>query len=365
MRSFQRSTTLDPVPGALVRLLAEIDRSAGSEAQSADQVPELLTHLARSAIIESVTASSAIEGIHVGDQRRPGLATGAITRYRNRSEAEFAGYRDGLDYVYRTSLSRAGADRSTPGPLSVGFVLHLHRLLFAHTDGAGGRLKLHDNVVVERGPDGQRQIRFTPVSATETPHYLAELVERTNQTLADKTHHPLLVVSGFALDLSCIHPFGDGNGRIARLATAFLLQETGYGVGRYISIEQLILDTKDEYYAALGASTAGWFDDGRHQVWPWTMYLCERLAEAYRRFNQRITAESVTGSKQERVRSFALDHGPTKFSRADIRRALPGISDPTIRLVLAELRDEGRIVSDGAGRSSVWIRLESPKSGNE
>ena len=59
-----------------------------------------------------------------------------------------------------------------------------------------------------------------------------------------------------AFSTSCAStPFGDGNGRVARLTTTYLLTRAGYDVGRYISIEQLFYDTKDDYYAALGAST--------------------------------------------------------------------------------------------------------------
>lgn len=93
MRSFQWAATLDPVPGHVVKLLARVDRAAGAEGQYRDQLPHLMTGLAESARIESITASSAIEGVFVDSVRMPGLASGSTTRFRNRSEAEFAGYR--------------------------------------------------------------------------------------------------------------------------------------------------------------------------------------------------------------------------------------------------------------------------------
>ncbi len=110
---------------------------------------------------------------------------------------------------------------------------------------------------------------------------MEELVARTVAALHQDGLHPLIVTAAFALDLLCIHPFSDGNGRVARLVTSFLMGQTGYGVGRYVSLEQLIFDTKDDYYDALGASTVAWFDDGRHDLWPWTRYLLERVSDAY------------------------------------------------------------------------------------
>jgi hypothetical protein len=45
------------------------------------------------------------------------------------------------------------------------------------------------------------------------------------------------------------------------------------------------------------------------------------------------------------------------FRIADIRAALPGISDPTIRLTLETLKTQGLITVDGTGRSATWRRL--------
>lgn len=347
MRSFTRASTLDPVPGDIVSLLRRIDMAAGAEARHVDQVPQLLRALQEQARIESVTASSAIEGVHVADVRVPNLLSGNPQRIRNRSEAEFAGYSAALGYL----------NQQDPGELTVGLVLHLHRLLFSFGDGRGGHFKVEDNLVIDRHPDGSTRTRFAPVGWRETPFYMDELGERTNAALRDNETHPLLVVAAFVLDLLCIHPFADGNGRVARLATTHLLRRSGYGVGKYVSVEQLIYETKDEYYQALEASTTGWFDDGRHTAWPWADYLLGRLDAAYTRFGTRVAAGTGGGTKQDRVRDFTLLHAPTPFTIADVRRAVPGISDNTIRLVLSELRNEGLIANDGTGRSASWHRV--------
>lgn len=347
MRSFQHPETLDPVPGDVVATLRRIDRAAGAEGRYADQLPQLLDALREQARVESITASSAIEGVVVDDVRVPKLVSGATGGFRNRSEAEFAGYSNALDYL----------NEKDPGELSVGLVLHLHRLLFSFTEGRGGHFKTDDNLVVDRLPDGSRAIRFEPVSAAETPFFMEELVARSVAALQQSALHPLIVTAAFALDFLCIHPFGDGNGRVARLATSYLMDRTGYGVGRYVSLEQLIYDTKDDYYDALGASTIGWFDDGHHDVWPWARYLLGRVGDAYGRFEERIAAGTSGGTKQDRVRDYVLLHAPTTFTIAEIRRAVPGVSDNTIRIVLGELKEKGSITNDGSGRSAAWRRL--------
>jgi Fic family protein len=347
MRSFQHPQTLDPVPGDVVATLRRIDRAAGAEGRYADQLPQLLDALREQARVESITASSAIEGVVVDDARVPRLVSGAPGVLRNRSEAEFAGYSSALDYL----------NQEDPGELSVGLVLHLHRLLFSFTDGRGGYFKTDDNLVTDRLPDGSRQVRFEPVSAAETPLFMGELVARSVAALGQDGLHPLIVTAAFALDFLCIHPFADGNGRVARLATSYLMGRTGYGVGRYVSLEQLIYDTKDDYYGALGASTVGWFDDGQHDLWPWARYLLGRVGKAYGRFEERIAAGTSGWTKQDRVRDYVLLHAPATFTIAEIRRAVPGVSDNTIRIVLGELKERGSITNDGSGRGAAWRRI--------
>jgi Fic family protein len=345
MKSFVEEGTFGPVPGPLVVRLRRIDRSSGQEMLYLHQLPELLRGLAEQARIESITASSAIEGVVVSTQRAAGIVAHRQLRFRNRNEQEFAGYTDALDYLHRQEA----------GPVSVGLILHLHRLLFGHVDGGGGRFKTADNLVVDRLPDGATTVRFRPVAARETEFFLRELVERYQSAAADGLVHPMLLVSAFALDFLVIHPFADGNGRVARILTNHLLEQSGYGVGRYVSIEQLVYDTRSAYYDALAASTRNWHR-ARHTLWPWANYLTDRLGEAYERFEGRIETARQSGTKQQRVRDWVLLHAPSEFRISDIRAALPGVSDQTIRLALNELRDAGRIAPTSTGRSATWRR---------
>jgi Fic family protein len=128
-------------------------------------------------------------------------------------------------------------------------------------------------------------------------------------------------------------------------------------VARYVSIEQRVYESKNGYYASLYESQRRWHED-EHDVWPWVSYLCGILAGAYDNFEQRVAATSKeAGSKQERARDYVLRRAPATFRRRDVERALPGISQATIRLVLGELRDEGRVEAKGSGRGSRWRRL--------
>lgn len=347
MKSFvDIDKTFSGQPRELGPLLARIDTSRGREGLFQDQVPELLGQLAEDARIASITASNAIEGVVVEDERAEQLAEGS-KRFRNRNEREFAGYRDATDELMRLDAYEAP---------TIPFVLHLHRLLFAHSGGRGGHLKTDQNLIVSY-EEGHRRVVFEPTPPEQTELQLTELLVRHETAQADQAAHPLVLVSALILDFLAIHPVADGNGRLARLLTTYELLARGYGVARYVSVEQRIYESKHSYYAALYESQRNWHQ-GEHEIWPWVTYLIRILDSAYHDFEERVaSARAQGGSKQERVREHILQHAGTTFRRRDVERALPGVSEATVRLVLAELRAEGRIASEGAGRASRWRRL--------
>ena len=340
---------LRTVPGPLVMRLSRIDTGRGREQLYRDQLPQLLTELAARSRVASITASSALEGVVVADQARARqIIEGKAPTLRNRSEQEFAGYRTALDYLFTEDWR----------PLNVGLLLHLHRLLWGETTTHGGRFKEDDNLVVDRAPDGTTEIRFVPVPARLTPEYTKELVDRYNEEVRRGEHHPVLVIGLFVLDLLTIHPFVDGDGRVVRAVTNALLEDAGYGVSTYVSLEQIIADTADDYYEALLASTHGWHEQA-HDPWPWLTYFVSTLTTAYATFESRALSDRSTGTKQDRVRDFVVNQASDIFRISDIRVALPGISDQTIRLALEALKREGKVAAEGTGRSAVWRKSRS------
>jgi len=90
------------------------------------------------------------------------------------------------------------------------------------------------------------------------------------------------------------------------------------------------------------SSTEAWHE-GQHDPWPWLRYFTGLLAASYRDFATITSRARSSGTKQDRVREYVLQFAPSEFQIADIRAALPGISDQAIRLVLNSLRDAGLV----------------------
>jgi Fic family protein len=341
---------LGAVPMAVARRLGRIDQGSGRADLYREQMPGLLTALRDHAQVDSVEASSAIEGVVAPHARAQAVVLDASERPRNRTEAELRGYANALTYVF--------GDGVGDGRVSLGLILHLHRLLYQPAGLLGaGQFKTADNLVVDR-VDGRRRVRFTPVAWQQTPDAVRELVDAYETERQRDMLHPVLAAGAFLLDFSVIHPFADGNGRVSRLLGNLLLAQSGYDIGKYVSLERRIETSKRRYYDALLASTIGWHD-GEHDIWPWLAYFTEMVEETYERFIARAEEERRPGSKQERVRRHIEEHAGDRFTMADLRAALPGVSDATFHLVLQQLRDE-KAVSVGTGRGAVWRKLRGP-----
>ncbi len=170
--------------------------------------------------------------------------------------------------------------------------------------------------------------------------------------------NPLIVMPLTILDFLCIHPFRDGNGRLARLLTLLLLYHFDYRVGCYISLERIVEESKETYYEALEASSQGWHE-GCHDPNPWLNYLWGALVRAYDEFEVRVgTILSGRGSKTEQVKQ-AVSRRFAPFSVSDIESDSPGVSRDMVRHVLRQMRDEGLIEVRGRGRGARWHRKES------
>lgn len=351
MRTFSDlGTAASGMPPQPVSELARVERGRGREELHLRQAPQVVERLAAQTRYQSITASNAIEGVVVDPERALDLIQKPTSTLRDRTEREFAGYRDAVDYLMGKE----------PEALSLPLILHLHRQLKRHVeDPLAGQFKVEDNFIGDRDGEGRVTVVFKTVPAGgQTEWHSQELVDRYEDALRSSTVHPLVLVGALVLDFLAIHPFRDGNGRLARLITSHELLRHGYGIARYISLEQRIYEARNSYYQALRASQADWHE-ANHNLWPWAGFLLRLLADAYAEFERRVIAQRhlAGATKAEQAREYVLHQAPTRFRSSDIVAALPDISPGTIRNALNALRDEGILVAT-RGRSAVWSRVE-------
>ncbi|CAM0117795.1 Fic family protein [Rhabdochlamydiaceae symbiont of Dictyostelium giganteum] len=339
---FLKSLTFTSEQLTTLRTLGEY---RGKQALYFQQAPEVLKGLQELSIIESSESSNRLEGITAPARRITELVKYNSTP-KDRSEQEIAGYRDALNLIHQSANHM---------PFSTSVILQLHAWIYRYLSSPGGEWKTTDNEIIERLPDGGKRVRFIPSNAFETPLAMESLIQRYQLAIQERCMEPLIVIPAVILDFLCIHPFRDGNGRVARLLTLLLLYHTDYQVGKYISLERIFEESKESYYETLEKSSHGWHQ-GRHDLMPWMTYFWGVLVRAYKEFEGRVSPlKQGKGNKTDHV-SITIKSIPHPFSISDIERACPSVSRDLIRLVLRQLRDEGTIISEGKGRSAKWVK---------
>lgn len=329
----------------IVTYLTQIHEFKGEQTLFIEAKADTLSQLVDMAKIQSTEASNKIEGIYTSDERLKALVKDS-TRPRTRNEREIAGYRDVLNTIHENH------DYIPPKP---SIILQLHRDLYKFEGmDIGGRYKTSDNIIEEQDSEGNKSVRFRPMPAWETPEAIEKLCQSYDEALNSENIDALIIIPMFVLDFLCVHPFNDGNGRLSRLLTLLLLYRSGYIVGKYISIEKLIEQTKEIYYESLQLSSAGWYGN-KNDYEPFVKYMLGVIVAAYREFSSRVSLLTTQGmSKPDRVKEIIrATLGP--ITKTEILAKCPDISQVTVQRALADLVDKGDIIKLGGGRYTKYI----------
>ena len=328
----------------IVALLTQIHEFKGEQNLFIEAHSDTLTQLVEIAKIQSTEASNKIEGIYTSDERLKKIVLDKTTP-RTKNEQEIAGYRDVLATIHESYEYI---------PLRPSMILQLHRDLYKFSGmSIGGSYKNADNVIAETDAQGNRFIRFQPVPAWETAEAMEMACQAYDQAVQSGAN-PLLIIPMFILDFLCIHPFNDGNGRMARLLTLLLLYRSGYIVGKYISLEKVIEQSKETYYETLQQSSFGWHENENDYA-PFVRYLLGTIVAAYRDFSDRVQFLTTKGlSKPDRIREL-IKTTLGKITKTEIMEKCPDISQATVQRTLIELQKQGEILKLSGGRYTAYI----------
>ena len=330
------------LPVATVWLLGECMQARGKQELWMQQRPEVLQPLREQAVVQSVESSNRIEGVSIAAERLRPVVLGKV-RPRDRSEEKLAGYRKALDWTF----SRKRRVEFIPE-----FVLRLHALAQGGMTGDAGRWKSKNNEIIEILPNNERRVRFIPTSAAETPDAMTSLCTAYQYARENEQIPTLLTIATCIFDLLCIHPFRDGNGRVSRLVTTFLLLQEGFAACRFISLERIVEERKEEYYSVLGQCSKGWHT-GKNEITPWWNFFLSVLRNAYGELDKKLEGKTSSAPKGDLVRRVINEQiGP--FSLSEIATQIPGVSLSMIKKTLMTMKKEGAVNSAGRGRGATW-----------
>ncbi len=342
MMTFRRGLGDLRLPMGTVWLMSDIAVSMGRQELYTQQSPQLLKALRETAMVQSVESSNRIEGVTVTPERLRPLVL-SNTRPRDRSEEEVQGYRNALQRIHASASDLQ---------VTIDTIRDLHRTI-QEGGGDAGEWKVIDNDIIEFRPGEPPRLRFRTLAVKKVASAMDEICVLYQHAINQQHVPPLIALAALVLDFLCVHPFRDGNGRVSRLLTVLGLYHHGYEVARYISLERLIEESKEDYYAVLHASSTGWHE-GKHDLLPWLNYFLTVLRRAYIQFEERAgQMKSPRGAKTALVEA-AVQSMVGEFNLADVERACPGVSRDLVRRVLQQMQRNKAIECLGKGRAAKW-----------
>ncbi|WP_427885302.1 Fic family protein [Kribbella sp. GL6] len=213
--------------------------------------------LRRSMLARAIQGSNSIEGYDVKlDDAAAALDDEEALSADDRTFAEIRGYRQALGYV----LAMA---KDPDFRLDVSAVRGMHFMMLGHDLSKSPGSYRQGVVYVHDEASGQNVYEGPP--AEDVPGLVSEL---TDSLMAADVVDPLVQAAMAHLNLVMIHPFRDGNGRMARALQTLVLSCGGIGEPAFSSIEEWLGSNTEEYYAVLAATGAGaWHPERSAGLW--------------------------------------------------------------------------------------------------
>ena len=191
------------------------------------------------------------------------------------------------------------------------------------------------------------------------PGYMSWLCDWLERNRGNAETYPVPVLAGVAhWAVTWIHPFADGNGRMARLLSVMILLREGYLPRRIFSFERYYANDREAYFAAL--RTVQRHDKSLNA---WLEYFLDGLTQEYEQVAERVSSLSLISghvtpdtqltSRQEKALTELASRGQTTFVRADYE-ALAAATKKQAHSDLAFLVTAGVLKLRRRGRSSQY-----------
>lgn len=337
----------------LLRLIGQLDEFKGHWRRVSEIRAARLAELRQVTTIESTASSTRIEGVELSDAEVARVLEGLhVDSFRARDEEEVRGYGDLLTLIYGSASEIR---------LSENHIKQLHGVLLRYSmndERHRGDYKKLSNDVIATYPDGRTEVLFHTASPFDTPRLMTELVAATAAAFEQDDLHPLIVVARFIVDFLAIHPFQDGNGRLARALTTLLLLRSGYEHMPYASLERIIEENKQQYYAALRESQLAMRKNAA-DFGNWLLFFLRALRAQQEALLAKLQVERSMlqlSATQEQILAFVRAHGRATTSAVSAHFKLPA---RTARYHLGILEAQGLVAAHGERKGRYYTILSA------
>lgn len=309
------------------------------------------------ALVRSVHHGTHIEGNELNLTQAERVVMGQHVVARERDIQEVINYRKVMDYIgHRGDLANRGRDLE----ITEEEILHLHRITVEKllpSETAGTYRKTQ--VVIRNSHTGE--VSFRPSMASVVSAEVNALVDFVNTTTNDDMH--TVLKGGIAhYEFVRIHPFVDGNGRVARALSTLILFEEGYDIRKFFSLEEYFDSDAGRYYDALQQVEKM---DG--DLTRWLEYFTEGLTIELTKIKERVEHVSIDGKLKEKLGGKPLllsdrqlklieyIQGTGYLENKGFKSLFPMVSEDTVLNELKILIKEGIIKKQGSTKASRYV----------
>ncbi len=235
---------------------------------------------------------------------------------RERDESEVKGYYEALEYVRK--LVEAG------DVLTEEIIQRLHALVLG-----GGKKRVKPTAY----RDGQNVIRdgrtgmivYLPPEAKDVPGLMAAMVDWLNTSTL-----PVPLIAGIAhYQFATVHPYYDGNGRVARLLATLILHKGGYSLKGIYALDAYYAQDLGTYYDSLTVGVSHNYYLGRAEadITNWVEYFCLGMAQAVEKVRDQAKIHSLAGGEDQAKELMLLDAKKRKSLELFVRKNIVTAKD--------------------------------------
>lgn len=268
----------------------------------------------------------------------------------NEMEHRVLGMKLGLEYI---------AD--TTHPITEENLFHLYQTVVGQFLPEEDRLLpgnyyRHDSVFVVGS-----QVEHTGLPWQKLPRYMAELLDFIQ---GDALGNDLLQAAAVHFYLAYLHPYFDGNGRMARLLHLWVLVQKGYSSALFVPLSEYIQRTKNQYYKAFTLVEQNAALSGTVDITPFFVYFIQHVygnlknsltAENSLEVFQKALAKGQITEKEKTLWQFVLSaYGTGEFSTKQLEKDFGNAAYATIRAFVMKFEQLGLLRSTSYGNRKKY-----------
>jgi Fic family protein len=318
-------------------------------------LPAQEDELRRKALVGTIHYSTLIEGNELPLIEAERAVKGELEP-TTKAKRELVNYVDALEWI---DARFAAGEIEYSGD----FIRHLHRILMRDLGVPGsmfapeheGNWRPGEAVVA----DALGHVYHTAPPPADVPRLIDELCDFLERKRVQGTDYPGPILAGVAhYELTNIHPFADGNGRLARLFVVAVLFREGYVSRRLFSAEGYYAADTEAYYGALRSVRRN-----SNNMEEWLTYFTNGLAQEFERVAERVddlngltarvTQTIQLTRNQERAVAALTTGDRLEISRSEYE-SLTGLKPTQAKRDLANLAEAGVLRRVGTGPATRY-----------